>query len=254
VLIRWPLLTKGGLMSDVLEAGEARETKAAQAPTRTKLVLVCSPKGGVGKTTIASNLLVRAAQQGIRALGLDLDRQRTLTKWFAKRPAEAQLFSIREATFSQWAALSREIRSNRIEQDGRLAYDLVVIDTPPSVEDHLLEVRNILEDADLTVIPTKPGDFDLESAIPWGRTVAGMGGKVVMVLNQINRQASSWQQAQNRIIKSRLSVCPVALPTSEDVTRYLDKGLALLDLTKARGDSMERFEAVYEFVAKEVGL
>ncbi len=115
-------------------------------------------------------------------------------------------------------------------------------------------MRNLLEDADLTVIPTKPGDFDLESAIPWGRTVAGLGCKTVMVLNQINKQASSWQAAQNRIIKSRLSVCPIAIPTSEDVTRYLDRGLAILDLTKARGDSMERFEAVYEFVAQEVGL
>jgi hypothetical protein len=74
------------------------------------------------------------------------------------------------------------------------------------------------------------------------------------VLNQINKQAASWQSAQNRIVKSRLAVCPIALPTSEDVTRYLDRGLALLDLTKARGDSMERFEAVYEFVAREVGL
>src|SRR5919199_2193922 len=118
----------------------------------------------------------------------------------------------------------------------------------------MLEVRNLIEDADLTVIPTKPGDFDLESVIPWGRTVSGLGAKAVMVLNQINKQATSWQAAQNRIIRSRLAVCPVALPNSEDVSRYLDRGLALLDLTKVRGDSMERFEAVYEFVVQEVGL
>jgi chromosome partitioning protein len=241
-------------MSATLDRPAVRIAAGPSGLVRPKLVVMCSPKGGVGKTTIASNMLVRAGQQGVRALGLDLDRQKTLAKWYAKRPEEARTFAVREASFAAWPVLSRELRSRQMDQDGRPSYDLVVVDTPPSVEDHMLEVRNLIEDADLTVIPTKPGDFDLESVIPWGRTISGFSTKTVMVLNQINKQASSWQSAQNRLIKSRLAVCPIALPNSEDVPRYLDKGLALLDLTRARGDSMERFEAVYEYVAQEVGL
>jgi chromosome partitioning protein len=241
-------------MSVTLDRPAVRVAAEAPGLVRPKLIVVCSPKGGVGKTTITSNILVRAGQRGVRALGLDLDRQRTLAKWYTKRPEEARTFAMRESSFGDWPMVSRELRLHQIDQDGRPSYDLVVVDTPPSVEDHMLEVRNLIEDADLTVIPTKPGDFDLESVIPWGLTVARLGASAVMVLNQINKQAASWQSAQNRIVKSRLAVCPIALPTSEDVTRYLDRGLALLDLTKARGDSMERFEAVYEFVAREVGL
>ena len=38
-----------------------------------RLLTVLGPKGGVGKSTIASNLLVAARLQGIEAAGLDLD-------------------------------------------------------------------------------------------------------------------------------------------------------------------------------------
>ncbi len=118
--------------------GKGRRGAPAPARTRTKLVVVCSPKGGVGKTTIATNILVRAAQQGMRGLGIDLDRQKTLSKWFAKRPLEAQTFTVREASFDDWPVISRELKASRIEQDGRLTQELVVVDTPPSVEDHML--------------------------------------------------------------------------------------------------------------------
>jgi chromosome partitioning protein len=45
-----------------------------------RLVLVCSPKGGQGKSMLARNLLVCAALNGVRAVGLDFDQQGTLQK------------------------------------------------------------------------------------------------------------------------------------------------------------------------------
>ncbi len=48
---------------------------AAEVDTRSPLVVVLGPKGGVGKTTIATNLATTLAQRGKRTLVIDLDLQ-----------------------------------------------------------------------------------------------------------------------------------------------------------------------------------
>lgn len=219
-----------------------------------RLVVVCSPKGGVGKTTISSNLLVAAWQRGIKAVGIDLDAQETLTKWHRARPQEVRDFSVRPHRLSEWGMIAEELLKANIDAEGKRVVDLVVVDTAPSVEDHILAVRNVLEDADLVVVPTKASEFDLNSILPWGKKLSEFTSRSTIILNQINRSASSWQKAQSRIVRARLSACPVVLPNSEDVSRFQDRGLALLDISKVRGDTQERFDALFDYVAKEVGL
>ena len=58
----------------------ARDTGA-----RGCIILIASPKGGVGKSAVCCHILVSAANAGYCALGIDLDRQGTLTKWHARR-------------------------------------------------------------------------------------------------------------------------------------------------------------------------
>ena len=48
------------------------------------VISVVNTKGGVGKTTLASALAVRASQEG-RVAMVDLDPQRSLIKWWKRR-------------------------------------------------------------------------------------------------------------------------------------------------------------------------
>ena len=48
-------------------------------------IVVCAPKGGVGKTTMIMGLLVCARAAGLRAIGINMDEQQTLTTWGAYR-------------------------------------------------------------------------------------------------------------------------------------------------------------------------
>ena len=50
-----------------------------------RVVVLCSPKGGTGKSSLARHLLVSAAQDGRQAIGLDFDKQDTLAKWQVRR-------------------------------------------------------------------------------------------------------------------------------------------------------------------------
>src|SRR5689334_7737407 len=65
---------------------QALEKLSSRLPaTRCKIVLMCSGKGGCGRSSIARALLVTAAQKGVPAIGIDFDPQQTLLKWSLKR-------------------------------------------------------------------------------------------------------------------------------------------------------------------------
>ena len=58
---------------------------APKQPARLRVVTLANAKGGVGKTTIASALAVRAAEESKRVALLDLDPQESLASWWTRR-------------------------------------------------------------------------------------------------------------------------------------------------------------------------
>src|SRR5688500_2599180 len=53
-----------------------------------RIILVANPKGGCGKTTLATNLATYLAGQRQRVAMWDLDRQKSSADWLALRPPE----------------------------------------------------------------------------------------------------------------------------------------------------------------------
>ena len=49
------------------------------------VIAVVNTKGGVGKTTLAAALAVRAAQESKRVAMVDMDPQKSLVEWWARR-------------------------------------------------------------------------------------------------------------------------------------------------------------------------
>jgi chromosome partitioning protein len=49
------------------------------------IVLIANPKGGVGKSTVATNLAGYYASAGYRTMLGDLDRQQSAVSWLAIR-------------------------------------------------------------------------------------------------------------------------------------------------------------------------
>ena len=52
-----------------------------------RAVLVANPKGGCGKTTLATNLAAGLAHHDGRVVLWDLDRQKSSLEWLALRPS-----------------------------------------------------------------------------------------------------------------------------------------------------------------------
>ena len=112
------------------------------------VVAVVNTKGGVGKTTIASALAVRAAQDSQRVAMVDLDPQRSLIEWWKRRgsPDNPTLFEGADHAAEAVEAL---------ELDG---WDWVFLDSPPAF---LVTVQEIIQAADFSLIPIKASMLDL---------------------------------------------------------------------------------------------
>ena len=123
-----------------------------------KTVLVASAKGGVGKTTVSTNLAAHYAVEGKRTVLVDADRQGSSKHWAAKRAVLEHAVLPLEGTRRDW--------------DRKLPADAerVVIDAAAGA--HGAELAHFLDVADAVVVPVLPSTIDIEATVPFLNTLA----------------------------------------------------------------------------------
>jgi chromosome partitioning protein len=111
-------------------------------------IVVANPKGGVGKSTLATNLAGWYARAGHAVMLGDVDRQQSSRQWLALRPPQLPA-----------------IRSWQVERDDIVrppkGTTHVVLDTPASLSDKRLDA--VLRIADCLLVPLQPSLFDIQA-------------------------------------------------------------------------------------------
>ncbi|MGV3572332.1 MAG: AAA family ATPase [Ramlibacter sp.] len=110
------------------------------------VVVVANPKGGVGKSTIATNIAGYYASQGHHVMLGDADRQQSSRLWLGLRPPEARPISSWELTEGHVARPPRGTTH-------------VVLDTPAGLQGKLF--GEALRHADKVLVPLQPSVFDI---------------------------------------------------------------------------------------------
>ncbi len=108
-------------------------------------------KGGVGKTTLATNVATALAIQKQRVLFIDADQQGSALDWSAARKGEL-LFPV--------VGLPKDTLHREIPSLGE-SYDWVIIDGPPRVYN---VAKSAIAAADIVVIPVQPSPYDVWAA------------------------------------------------------------------------------------------
>lgn len=126
------------------------------------IYVVCNQKGGVGKTTIASNLAVALSKKGTTIL-VDADAQESSFKWSQRRSESFPCKTIRT-----------DLKARLITLDSE--YEYVVLDVAGSDSE---EFRSALFAAHKLIIPTQASQTDIE--------VLPFMVKLVSAVKQINK-------------------------------------------------------------------
>lgn len=224
-----------------------RGKKDATSPDGCRVVVLGGAKGGCGRSTISRNLLVSARQAGIRAVGVDLDQQRTLRKWADRRTTTREKLlqivavEVIASQVDQWPTILREIA----------LHQLAIVDTAPGIEHNMADMIALCRGAALVLVPTSPSTDDLESVVPWFRSLSDSGAKTTFVLNKANRRTRSYASARSALLRYG-PVAPVEIPALEDIAAPFASGLSVVDYEKAKGADV--MGDVWAFVRREVGL
>ena len=111
-----------------------------------KVVLLANPKGGCGKTTVATNLAGALAARGERVYLWDLDRQKSALEWLALRPVTLPTI--------------RRLDGRMPEDDpGTVLPGWMVLDSPAGL--HGKNLGHAIKAAHKVIVPIQPSLFDM---------------------------------------------------------------------------------------------
>ena len=112
------------------------------------VIVVANPKGGVGKTTLATHVAGYFASRGHAVMLGDVDRQQSARSWLAVRPAGL-------APIAAW-----EVAHGDIVRPPK-GTTHVVLDTPAGL--HGKRLDDVMKLADKVLIPLQPSIFDIHA-------------------------------------------------------------------------------------------
>ncbi len=110
------------------------------------VVVVANPKGGVGKSTLATNVAGYYASRGHAVMLGDADRQQSSRLWLSLRPPQAR-------AIGTW-----EVNADLIAKAPK-GTSHVVLDTPAGL--HGWRFNDVMRMADKIIVPVQPSVFDI---------------------------------------------------------------------------------------------
>ena len=112
-----------------------------------RAILVANPKGGCGKTTLATNLAGYLASRNHRVVMWDLDQQKSSLNWLALRSSELP-------TITRLGLERGEASQSIMEKN-----DWLVLDSPAGI--HGKNLSHALKLAHKILVPIQPSVFDM---------------------------------------------------------------------------------------------
>ncbi len=136
-----------------------------------RTVALVTQKGGSGKSTLAACLAVVAQASGERVFLIDMDPQKSLTKWAHRRGDKTMPVE----------TLSAAKLGDALAALNKSGVTLVLIDTPAT---DTPAADAAMKAADLCVIPARPTIFDIWSSEVTRGKLKTLAKEFVFVLNQ----------------------------------------------------------------------
>lgn len=184
-----------------------------------RTITVLNPKGGCGKTTIATCLASAMAWEGYTVTLADLDPQQSATDWLALRPeGYPEVYGV-DGSNGQYAA--------------RKGSDMLIIDSPAATHGH--ELAGLIRKSDTLVVPLQPSPIDMRAGYRFLqhlfelKTIAQGKTKIGLVANRVKERTLVYKELTGFLGKYKAPFV-AHLRASMNYVRASEKGLGVADL------------------------
>ena len=186
------------------------------------VIVVANPKGGVGKTTLSTNLAGYFAARGHAVMLGDVDRQHSARTWLGLRPAGLPRITSWEATHDDIVRPPKGTTH-------------VVLDTPAGL--HGKRLDEVMKLADKVLIPLQPSIFDIHATHEFVRQLLAhkRSAKVTMAIIGMRTREGTIATDQLRSFLDGVSVPLLGfLRDTQNYVHLAAHGLTLWDVASNR--------------------
>ena len=194
------------------------------------VVAVANPKGGVGKSTLATHIAGYFARRGHAVALGDVDRQQSARLWLGLRPAAARPIKLWDAS-ADWVG--------RPPPDATHA----VLDTPAGLSGW--QLKDVLRQAARVIVPLQPSVFDIFATREFLDELAGQRGVQVGIVGmRVDARTIAADKLHAFVDSLGLPVLGY-LRDTQNYVHLAAHGLTLFDLVPARVErDLEQWQGI----------
>lgn len=211
-------------------------------------IVVLNPKGGSGKTTLATNLASYYAARGDKTVLMDYDSQGSSSFWVGQRSAQQPPIQVISA-YKQPLGVTRSWFLRVPTQTQTL-----VIDTPAALD--FGGYQRVLQEAAAIVIPVLPADIDIHAAakciadLLTHTKISREEGRIAVVANRARKNTLVYQ----RLVYFLNSLRVPFLTTLRDTQNYINAaahGLGIFDMPELQvQEDLTAWQPLLDWLAK----
>ncbi|MCE5181052.1 MAG: ParA family protein [Betaproteobacteria bacterium] len=207
-----------------------------------KTILVANPKGGSGKTTLATNLAGYLAHRGERVLLVDLDRQRSATDWLTRRPEDMPIIR-------GW---NRHLDKKAM---GETMPDWLVVDSPAGM--HGDRLTQALKRTERVIVPVQPSAFDMVATQDFLETLCAEKSvrkakiEVAMIGMRVDARTRAASDLSLFLYEAGFPVLTM-LRDAQIYVQAASEGLSLFDMAASRAaKELEQWQPLLDWLERD---
>ena len=194
-------------------------------------IVILNPKGGCGKSTLATNLAACYAQNGPTPAVMDYDPQGSTMGWLERRPGDLpEIHGIAAYKKSMQATRSWQLRVPHETEN-------LLIDSPASISHD--DLRELTRDSTSILVPVLPSSMDIHAA---SRCIADLllvakvdrrDRKLAVVANRTRKNTKSFGKLMRFLDSLGIPIIAV-LRDTQNFVHAAEQGIGVCEMPRSR--------------------